>query len=189
MDFVNLCFLFFLSWAHFHYCTGLLHCKVFSMKILYPIFSLVFHESTFFQSVFSVDCYQSFYFSLFSLSIFSQGPVEEPKNFSKAPGSYHWALVIFIIFNLILFLNEFLLTTGNNNFLKFQLFKTFDIQKKSPRCVLLEEGVLQNCYEFSSAREWFEQSCKTTLLELRICTVAVLWVCFMFAEHFWRTDS
>ena len=86
------------------------------------------------------------------LSIFSQGPVEEPKNFSKAPGSYHLALVIFIIFNLILFFNEFLLTTGNNNFLTFQLFKTFDIQKKSPRCVLLEEGVLRNCYEFSSAR-------------------------------------
>ena len=126
--------------------------RYFLWKSRIPLFSLVFHESTFFQSVFSVDCYQSLYFSLFSLSIFSQRPVEEPKNFSKAPGSYHWALVIFIIFNLILFLNEFLLTTGNNNFLKFQLFKTFDIQKKSPRCVLLEEGVLQNCYEFSSAR-------------------------------------
>ena len=166
-----------------------MHRKVFSMEIPYPIFSLVFHESTFFQSVFSVHCYQSLYFSLFSLSIFSQGPVEEPKNFSKAPGSYHWALVIFIIFNLILFLNEFLLTTGNNNFLKFQLFKTFDIQKKSLRCVLLEEGVLRNCDKFSSARVWFQQSCKTALLKWRFCTVALLWVCFVFAEHFWRTDS
>ena len=88
------------------------------MEIPYPIFSLVFHESIFFQSFFCVYCYQSLYFSLFSLCIFSQGPVEEPKNFSKARGSCHWALITFVIFNLTLFFNEFLLTAGNNNFLK-----------------------------------------------------------------------
>ena len=63
--------------------------------------------------------------------------MEEPKDFSKAPGSYHWALVIFIylfiyliytfvyLFIYLFFnVNKFLLTVANNNFLQFKSFKT-----------------------------------------------------------------
>ena len=60
--------------------------------------------------------------------------MEEPKNFSKVPGSYHWAVVIFIdlfiypfvylFIYLFLNVNKFLLTVVNNNFLQFKSFKT-----------------------------------------------------------------
>ena len=54
--------------------------------------------------------------------------MEEPKDFSKGPGSYHWALVIFIylfiyafvylfIYLFIFNVNKFLLIVVNNNFL------------------------------------------------------------------------
>ena len=53
--------------------------------------------------------------------------MEEPKDFSKAPGSYHWAIVIFIylfihafvyLFIYLIFdVNKILLTVVNNNFL------------------------------------------------------------------------
>ena len=57
--------------------------------------------------------------------------MEEPKDFSKAPGSYHWALAIFVylfiyafvylfiyLFIYLLFnVNKFILITVNNNFL------------------------------------------------------------------------
>ena len=50
----------------------------------------------------------------------SRGPVKESKNFSKAPGYYHWVLVIFIYLYVDLFIfsvNKFLLTTVNKKFL------------------------------------------------------------------------
>ena len=50
----------------------------------------------------------------------SRGPVKESKNFSKAPGCYHWVLVIFIYLFVDLFIfsvNKFLLTTVNKKFL------------------------------------------------------------------------
>ena len=53
--------------------------------------------------------------------------VEEPTDFSKAPGSYHRAFVIFIYLFMYLFIylytylvfsaKKFLLTTANNNLL------------------------------------------------------------------------
>ena len=53
--------------------------------------------------------------------------MEEPKDFSKDPGPYHWALVIFmylfiygfVYLSIYLFfnVNKFLLTVVNNNFL------------------------------------------------------------------------
>ena len=49
-----------------------------------------------------------------------QGPVEESKSFSKAPGYYHWIHVIFIYLFVHLFIfsvNKFLLTTVNKKFL------------------------------------------------------------------------
>ena len=48
------------------------------------------------------------------------GPVKESKNFSKAPGYYHWVLVIFIYLfvDLLIFsVNKFLLTTVSKMFL------------------------------------------------------------------------
>ena len=61
--------------------------------------------------------------------------MEELKDFSKAPGPYHWALLIFIYlfiyaFVYLLFIysffnvNKFLLTVVNNSFFKFKYFKT-----------------------------------------------------------------
>ena len=71
----------------------------------------------------------------FYLLQIQQGPVNEPKGFSKAPGSYHWALVIFIYLFMHLFiylliylffnLNKFLLTVVSNNFLQLSLLKLF----------------------------------------------------------------
>ena len=65
--------------------------------------------------------------------------MEEAKDFSKAPGSYHWALVIFIYLFIYLFMhffiyfflylffnvNKFLLTIVNNNFYNLSLLKLF----------------------------------------------------------------
>ena len=79
--------------------------------------------------------------------------MEEPKGFSKTPGSYHWALAIFIylfiyafvhlfiylFIHLFIYLfiylffdvNKFLLASADNN------FKTLDMQEQSPRDDLL----------------------------------------------------
>ena len=44
--------------------------------------------------------------------------MKEPKDFSKDPGSYHWALVtvIYLFMHLFFSVNKFLLTTVNNSF-------------------------------------------------------------------------
>ena len=44
-----------------------------------------------------------------------EDPVEESKSFSKAPGYYHWVLVIFIFIYLFLFLFIFSVNNFFNN--------------------------------------------------------------------------
>ena len=67
--------------------------------------------------------------------IIRQGPVEESKSFSKAPGYYHWVLVIFIysfVYSWIFSVNNFFLTAVNKNFLQFKYFKILLPCRSSP---------------------------------------------------------
>ena len=120
-----------------------------------------------------------------------QGPVEEPKSFSKAPGYYYWVLVFFFFVCLFIFsINKFLLTTVNKNLLQIKVFKILLTCRSSSPEVFCRRRVFCGCAEDFRGEGGISMRgcCETALFKLRLCIVVLLWVCFMFAEHLsWGT--
>ena len=79
--------------------------------------------------------------------------MEESKIFSKAPGYYHWVLVISIHLFVHLFIfsvNKFILTGVNKTFLKFKSSKILLTCRSSPPEVFSRrKTVLWMCWEYS----------------------------------------
>ena len=117
--------------------------------------------------------------------------MEETKDFSKAPESYHWAFFIFIYLFMYLFIylfiysfsvNKVLLTTANNNFLQFNYFKIFLTYRSSPQEMFIWRGVFCVC----TADSWgayprvsvISIKLKSEIALLRRCsTVGLLCLC------------
>ena len=111
--------------------------------------------------------------------IIRQGPVEESKSFSKAPGYYHWVLVIFIysfVYSWIFSVNNFFLTAVNKNFLQFKYFKIFWHAEAVPG-----EGVLRMYCKFFGVFFFYFKKVAKRLCEDR---ASVLLVSCGFASCF-----